>query len=211
MSKSLSVANVIEKNRISSEVPYLALLDIEVVDPNLGVVMETLHIVRNSEDITFNGVLYTALQFEFDLKSEAGAQPTVSVVIHDLTRAIQGRMQQYGGGIGFNVTIMVVNGSQLDKPADVVEYFQIVGASAQNYVVTFQLGAENALMYTFPRRKQTKDFCQWRYKDPDTCGYSGDLPSCDLTLQGPNGCAAHHNTINFGAFPTINGSGIRYA
>jgi hypothetical protein len=191
MSKSLSVANVIEKNRISSEVPYLALLDIEVVDPNLGVVMETLHIVRNSEDITFNGVLYTALQFEFDLKSEAGAQPTVSVVIHDLTRAIQGRMQQYGGGIGFNVTIMVVNGSQLDKPADVVEYFQIVGASAQNYVVTFQLGAENALMYTFPRRKQTKDFCQWRYKDPDTCGYSGDLPSCDLTLQGPNGCAAH--------------------
>jgi phage-related protein len=29
------------------------------------------------------------------------------------------------------------------------------------------------------------------------------LPTCDFTLFGPNGCAAHNNTLNFGGYPSI--------
>jgi hypothetical protein len=39
---------------------------------------------------------------------------------------------------------------------------------------------------------------------------TGIMPSCDLSLQGPNGCAAHNNTQNFGGFPGLNDNGYRY-
>lgn len=211
MSRSLSVATVIEKNRLSSDVAFVVLADIEFVDPATGVVAETAHFARNSEDVVFNGITYVAGHFDIEFRQEQGTQPTVNIVVRDLSRGLQAKMQQYGGGVGFNVTIIVANTAQLDKPAEVVENFQVTGASANNYIVTFQLGVENAVMQTFPRRRQTKDFCQWRYKDPDTCGYSGGLTTCDLTLQGPNGCAAHSNTPNFGAFPGINSNGAVYA
>ena len=210
MSKSLSVATAIEKNRLSSDTPFLVLLDIDVIDPTTAAVIETLHVCKNSEDITFNSVLYTGTDFQIEMKSEAGTQSQIKLTIDDYTRAIQGRMQSYGGGIGFNVTVMVINGAALTSPPEVSEYFQVVGADANNYVVTFTLGAENALAVTFPRRKQTKDFCQWRYKDAATCKYAGALASCDLTLNGANGCLAHSNTINFGAYPGINANGVRY-
>jgi len=207
----LSVASIIEKNRLSSATPFVPLLDIEVVNPSTGVVVEALHICRNSEDITFQGETYAATPFDFDTKAESGGQSKVTLRVRDITKALQGRMQAYGGGIGFNVTLMIVNTSALTEPAEAVEYFQVIGASAQNYDVQFTLGAENAVTVTFPRRTQRKDFCQWRYKDPDTCAYAGALPSCDLTLQGPNGCGAHDNSPNFGGYPGINANGIRYA
>jgi phage-related protein len=173
-------------------------------------VVETLHFVRNTEDVTYNGVPYTAAPFDIELKAEAASQPQVTLTMRDYSRDIQARMQAYGGGVGFNVTIMIINGGALSAPPEVVEYFQVVGAHAANYVVSFTLGAENALSFTFPRRRQTKDFCQWRYKDPDTCGYTGGLPTCDLSLQGENGCAAHNNSERFGGFPGINSNGVRY-
>lgn len=207
--KSLSIASIIEKNRLSSDVPFVVALDIEVVNPGTGSVVETLHLVRNTEALTFNGHTYEPASFDIELKEEAGAQQTVTLSIKDYSRAVQGRMQAYGGGIGFSVTVMVVNTGNLGQGAEIVEYFEVVGANAANYVCSFTLGAENHLSKTFPRRRQTRDFCQWRYKDPETCKYSGPMTSCDLTLYGPNGCQAHGNTVRFGAFPGINSRGVR--
>jgi phage-related protein len=39
----------------------------------------------------------------------------------------------------------------------------------------------------------------WEYFKVTT----GGLATCDYTLDGPNGCRAHNNTINFGGFPSI--------
>jgi hypothetical protein len=212
MSRPLTLAAVIEKNKLASGTPFLAMLDIEVVDPNTGVVNETIHFVRNSEDINYayNGNLYIATEFNIELKSEAGSQPQLNLTVKDITRALQGRMQAYGGGVGFNVTFMVIRGDALTAAPDYIDFFQITTASAQEYEAQFTLGAENALTMTFPRRRQTKDFCQWRYKDPDTCAYGGTLESCDLTLKGANGCRVHQNSPNYGGNPGINSNGIRY-
>lgn len=208
-SKNLSVATVIEKNRLSSDVPFLVLLNIEVVDPATGATVETLYIVRNSESITFQGNEYQPTKFDIELKQESGTQQQVSLTITDYSKAIQGRMQAYGGGVGFKVTMMIVNAGNLAQPAEVAEFFDVVSASAANYVCTFTLGAENAIMRQFPRRRQTRDFCQWRYKGAE-CGYTGSLETCDLTLRGGNGCGAHNNTVRFGAFPGINTRDVRY-
>ncbi|PLC44568.1 hypothetical protein C0Q88_07770 [Ralstonia pickettii] len=210
MSKSLSIATVLEKNKLSSDTPFLVCLDIAVADPATGAQVEMLHIVRNTEAITFNGQVYEPTAFDVELKAESGQQPTVNLTIKDYSKAIQGRLQSYGGGIGFGVTLFVVNAGALDQPPEVVEYFEVVGAQCANYEVSFVLGADSLMAVVFPRRRQTRDFCQWRYKDPNTCGYTGAAPTCDLTLYGQNGCAAHGNVINFGGFPGINQNGVRY-
>lgn len=207
--KSLSVATIIEKNKLASTTPFLVCLEIAVKDPATGDVVETLRLVRNNEDITYQGNLYAAFPFELSLSSEAGAVPTVRVTAKDYTKAIQARMQAYGGAVGSSVQIIVLNADNLAQPPEIVEFFEIIGASAKDYDVSFELGAENALALPFPRRRQLRDRCGWRYKSAE-CGYTGSLTSCDLSLQGPNGCAAHGNTINFGGFPGINNSGVRY-
>ena len=202
MSNVLSVASVIEKNRLSSDVPFLIALDIDVINPNTGALVETLHVVNNTESISFRGFTYDAANFDVQLHSESGSQQTVRLSIKDYSKAIQARMQSYGGGIGFTVSLMVVNSAALGLPAEIQEVFLVIGAEAANYVCTFTLGAENSISKTFPRRRQNRDFCQWRYKSIE-CQYAGGLSTCDLTLNGANGCTVHANTIRFAAFPGI--------
>lgn len=206
---SLSIASVLEKNRLDSEVPFLVALDVQVIDPLTGALVETLRIVRNDEAITFQGQTYQSALFDIRFGAEASAHYNVTLSLNDYTGAVQARMEEYGGGVGFKVTMYVINSGALDQGAEIAEYFDVTGASAKEYVCSFQLGADNEVMKTFPRRRQTKDFCQFRYKSKQ-CGYTGSMPSCDLTLQGPNGCAAHNNTIRFGAFPGMNSNGLRY-
>jgi phage-related protein len=209
MPQSLSLATAIEKNRLSSDVPFLLLVDIEVVDPATGVIVQVLHVARNPEQVVFGGNTYEAGTFDVSVTTSSGEQPDVSLSVNDYTQTLQFYMQAYGGGVGSNVTLYVVNGSALDDPPEVMEFFQITGATSQNYVSQFTLGAENTLMRTFPARAQNRDFCSWRYKSAE-CGYTGSMTSCDLTLQGDNGCAAHANSINFGGFPGLNANDVRY-
>lgn len=209
MPTSLSLATVLEKNRLTSDVPFIALIDVEVVNPANGVVEMTLHVANNPESVVCNGVTYEAGAFDFEVKAESGKQPEVSLSIIDYTQTIQGYMQEYGGGVGSNVTLSIVRGDAMHLSPEISEYFQVIASTAENYAAVFQLGAENAIMSTFPRRQQRRDFCQWRYKSTE-CGYTGPLATCDMTLQGPNGCNTHGNTINFGGFPGLNSNGNRY-
>lgn len=211
--KSLSIATVLEKNKVASDVPFLLCLDVTVIDPATQNVIETLRLVKNTEDITWNGNVYTAAEFDIDLKEETGSQPQVTLAVTDYTKTLIQKLETYGGGVGFGVTISVVHGDlitlSVSKP-EVQFFFEVTGASATEYVATFTLGAENPLTKLFPRRLQAKNFCAWRYKDPTTCRYAGAMVGCDLTLNGPNGCKAHSNEVNFGAFPGINNAGSRY-
>jgi len=170
MSKSLSVITSIEKGSISSSQPFLVCLDIDVIDPATGLIVETLYLIRNTQNITYNGHTYTAAAFDISFKSEAGTLPSVSVTIQDHSRAVQARMQAYNGGMGFTVKLTVINYGDLTQPPEIVEYFEITHASASDYTAQFTLGAENVLAAPFPRRRQTKRFCQFRYKG-DSCGY----------------------------------------
>jgi phage-related protein len=78
-------------------------------------------------------------------------------------------------------------------------------AKDENYSIEFTLGAENPLALRFPYRQQFRNRCEWVYKGNE-CRYAGGLPSCDLTLDGDNGCRVHNNTYNFGGFFGLNKS-----
>lgn len=202
MSQNLSVETVIEKNKLHSDTPFLVCLDVDIWDENLGQVIETLHLVRNSEDILYQGKIYTAVEFDVKVKNEVGEMPSVTVNVVDYKRVIQRELQEYGGGIGFPITMMIINAGNLDQKPEHVEYFRITGTGAKNYMVSWTLGTENPLTGRCPKRIAWRDRCSWRYKGQE-CGYSGPLQSCDLSLQGENGCAAHSNTPRYGGFPGI--------
>jgi hypothetical protein len=208
MPNHVSVASIIEKNRLGSDVPYLAFIDVGVIDPTTGATIETLHYVNNTEDIVRQGTTYTAMQFSLELKSQSGAAPQITLAIMDYTRLVIQKMNDYGGGAGFPVTVMVCQTNALNEQPDIQEYFEIVTASADNYVANWTLGAENALTKMFPKRMQRRDFCQWAYRDGRTCRYNGALPACDHTLNGPLGCKAHDNVINFGGNPNLVSSNL---
>jgi phage-related protein len=210
MPKSLSVISIRDKNAISSVNAWVSLLAVTVKDPLTAQIIETIYLANNTEDLTFQGQIYVATRFDLELKESAGEQATVSVKVLDYTQAIQARLQAYGGIVGSDVKLIIVNAGNLNQPAEIVENFKIIGTSAANYEVTWELGAENALALPFPRRRQFRDRCSFQYKSVE-CGYVGGLTSCDLSLQGSNGCAAHANSINFGGFPGLNTGGVRYA
>jgi phage-related protein len=203
MPNRISVASVIEKNKIGSDVPYLCFLQVGIIEPTTGGQTGTLYYVNNTEDVTYQGVLYTAIAFDIELNDELGAQPQITLTIQDFTRAVLTTMYAYDGGVGFPVTFLVAQAGSLDQAPDVQEFFEITSAQAANYVITWMLGAESGLTRTFPKRQQRKDFCQWIYRDQTTCRYSGNIPNCDRTLAGGNGCAAHQNAVNFGGMPNL--------
>lgn len=202
MPTHLSVATAIEKNRVSSDVAFVPLLEIDVKNPDTNEPVETLYFARNADDIVYRGTTYIRGGFDFDVQEEAGAQPAVTITVHDMTRALMTRMQEFGGGVGFTVRILVINSGNLTQDPEITEQFLVTGASAKDYDATFTLGAENPLLLRFPRRRQFRDQCQWRYKGPE-CGYAGGIASCDFTMNGGNGCVAHANAIRFGGFPGI--------
>lgn len=202
MARHLSVASVIDKNKISSETAWVILLDIFVTDPNTRQVTEILRIARNNENVIFGQdeegapLVYQAGNFDVQIDQQKNAAPNVSIVARDQTRHIESRMEAMAGGIMSEVQMTVINTARLDRPPEMQERFQVVNASAKDFVVTFQLGSENPLGVQFPKHRQWQDRCAWRFRGYG-CGYSGSATTCDYSKDGPNGCAAKFNTINF--------------
>ncbi len=202
MTQSFTLGSIAAKNLIASDKTFLVCLEVDVKDlESPGTVVETLYLVSNNEDVSLGGNTYTAFPFKIDFKYEAGSQADLTVTAKDVTRDLQARMQQYNGGVGFDVRMKIFH--QDAGPGDRAEFeelFQVVSTSSSDYTVTWKLGAENLLDRKFPARLQYRSRCSWRYKSEE-CGYTGPLETCDYTLTGANGCRSHNNAINFGGFP----------
>lgn len=202
MSNSFSLGSIEAKNLIASDKTLLIALEVEVKALNDPTVVETLFLVSNNEDLTLGGVTYTAFPFRVEFNYEAGSQTNIQVVARDVSRDLQARMQQYNGGVGFNVRLKIFHQDNTAGAPDFEEVFQVVSASSADYTVTWALGSENLLDRNFPGRRQYRDRCSWAYKSSE-CGYAGALASCDYSLEGVNGCKFHDNAINFGGFPGL--------
>lgn len=197
-SPHFSVATAIEKNRIASDVAFVLMLEIGVLDQD-GTLVETLRICKNSENVIYRGNEFTASNFQVKLNIETGAEPKLQLTAEDPSGYIRDRMELYGGGIGFPVTMLVINTGNLNQPPEVAETFKVTMASAANYQVTFTMGVDNPIGKRFPNRIQWRDQCGYAYKGP-RCKYTGDKPNCDFTYFGANGCKAHNNERNYGGF-----------
>ena len=198
MSRHLSVATVIEKNLIASDKAFVLLLAIEIHD-ELGGYVEHLRLARNSENVVYQGESYQAANFTFDLKMDTDSEPKLSIGADDPSGFIRQKMELYNGGLGFDCSLMIVNTGNLAQSPEIEEVFEVVGASAEGYNISFELGVPNPLGVRFPRRTQMRDQCPLRFKGI-LCKYAGASATCDYTRDGANGCGSKGNQLNFGGF-----------
>lgn len=202
--RSLSIASVIESNKISSENAITMALDIDVVDPSTLSVVQRISLVNYQTDLTINGVVYNKASFDIQLKESATEVQNVQLTVQDQAGILMPYMKTYKGGVYSRVLTSIVSVTPDNTTAviDFSELFEVVSSNANDFVVTFEIGAENPLVKVFPQRKQMRDRCPFRFKSVE-CGYSGAATSCDLSLTGDNGCRVKNNQARFGGFPSI--------
>lgn len=203
--KNLSIATVIEKNKLQSDRAWLIALKIHVRNPATGAIEEVIRVVRNTEVTKILGEDYEPAAFDITLEEKSTELPVLKVTLQDQTQIVHGYMERYGGGVGFDVDLIVVHASTAqdsESDPELIEYFQVITAGTSNYVVSWTLGAENPLRQIFPARRQDNEQCSFKFRDED-CGYKGSATSCDLTLNGPRGCRAKNNAKNYGGYPGI--------
>jgi phage-related protein len=200
----LSLIGAVSKSQLASGDAVYALLEIRIKNRFTDSYVETMRVANvvsqeNSEfapeTISFANNDYQLMSFDIGISQKSGEVPQVTLSLNDITGLIRSKMETYQGGIGSEITLHIVLSSMLDEPAT-------SHRAETDRQISFTLGSPNLLSDSFPRRRQTRDFCQWAYKGPQ-CKYAGPLSSCSRTLQGDNGCAAHENTKNFGGFPGI--------
>ncbi len=197
-SSHLSVATAIEKDRVASDAAFVLLLEIDIKDLT-GTFVETIRFAKNSEDVVYQGATFVAANFTAKLNVDIASDPKFEVTAEDPSGAIRDRMTIYGGAIGCEVRMTVVNSSNLTQSPEIQETFKIVSASQSGYAVTFQMGVDNPLSDRFPNRLQYRAQCTKHYKGP-RCKYAGPMATCDYTYFGENGCKAHSNEPNYGGF-----------
>lgn len=201
--RNLSIASVIEANKISSANAITLAMDIDVVDPVTLNFVERLRFVNYINDLTIGGHLYNKSSFDLDLKETAGEVQNIQLSVQDQAGILMPYLKKYRGGVKSRILISIISVQPNNTTAliDFSEMFDVIASSATDYVVSIEVGAENPLTRSFPARTQMKDRCSFRYKSPE-CGHFNAV-SCDLTLTGDNGCRAKGNQARYGGYPSI--------
>lgn len=201
---NLSAAGIIEKSQISSDGVWLLLVEVEIPDSE-----EPLRLVRNNEDIVWNGHAWTAFNFILgEIKEDTKGKPEeVPLQISNVTQAVQSYVERYNGLTGTMVTLRVVHSEHLESALpEVEEFFTINSSTCDSKWATFYLGCDMSVQLRFPFRRVLKHFCAWRdnYKGIE-CGYNGPLAECDGTLQS---CRDRANAARYGGEPSIPEGGL---
>lgn len=201
---NLSVAGMLEKSQLSSEGVWLLL--VEVAIPNSE---EPMRLVRNNEDIIWNGYTWNAFNFKLgDITEDNKGRPqSVPLQISNITQTVQAYVEDNNGLTGTTVTLRVVHSQHLDNIApELEEIFTVQSTTCDSKWITFYLGCEISIQRRFPPRRVLKHFCAWRdqYKGIE-CGYNGPLAECDGTLQS---CRDRGNSTRYGGEPIIPEGGL---
>ena len=160
----------LEKNKLSTDAPFLLLFDIS--HERLA---ENIRLVRNTEDVTWAGKTWTAFPVDIEDYSEDGKSlPALNMKIAAGQGLITTYLQKYGGLTDARVRIYIVHAKclDIDKPEMELE-FQITETTYDEQWITFTLGASPELANRFPAWKYLTDFCPFVCGDI-RCGYTGD-------------------------------------
>ena len=154
-----------------------------------------------SETVVYGGYSYDPAPIrhtEISWNSDGELEPMImSVGNIGGDRFIQQCIEDYNM-IGQTITI-----TQLIKDINdpIICQYTIQGAKAKKGDVSFQLGLGfDCLNIQVPNRTIYRKFCNWKFKQADTCKYAGADATCTKTWEA---CVAKGNTANFGNFPGV--------
>jgi lambda family phage minor tail protein L len=194
----LNLSNIakLEKNKLISDGAWITLLEIHINTTTV------LRLCRNSEDVVWNGETWTAFPFEMDApgQNSDGELTRFTVKVSNITRTVEGYIEQVGGGVGATVRFMVVMSGHLDQTTpEMNEEFSVQSVSYDQDWVSFTLSGAVNFFRRVPERRFLKNFCPFQYKGPE-CMSSSALPTCDKSLKE---CKGRGNAQRFGGEPVI--------
>lgn len=182
---------------------------LEITIPGL----DKIYVVKNRENITFNGNEYLAFDFQIEDLSQGGKGelPTWVIKVDNSTRILEQYILNYDlylkqNGIQGNYIeciIRVLNTNDLSE-AILEEYFELNQPTTDAKWATFNLSASSPFRMQYPTRRIFQNLCQWKFKD-NRCAYSGSETVCNKSLTR---CQELNNTGRFGAFLGVS-KGIR--
>jgi phage-related protein len=207
----LSLAAARDKHKLASTAAWILLVDLNFQGQHIRV-------VRNTDAMTFDAgdglgpQSYQPLAFELvgaETKND-GSLPQFSIKVSNINRLVEGAIVQFSGAAGATCNIYVVNTDNPSGEPELALETVIIRTSTTSKWVTFTCGAASPLRMLFPKMLYYQNTCMWRYKSIQ-CAYTGTLPTCSLTYDGPNGCIAHANGVRFGGFPGCGSNGATIA
>lgn len=197
---NLPLALRLEKNKLVSTAPWLLLLTVTLPDASV------LRLVRNTENITFGGNVYTAFAFmlgDVRFGGGDGRIPGVSLKVANHNRALSSYLEANDGLVGCAVKLVVVHADNLSSDyTELTLAWNILDAVPDGDWIEFTVGAENFLRRRFPLQIAIPLSCNWTFKGAE-CGYAGATTSCARTLTS---CRALKNSARFGGRPGIVGA-----
>jgi lambda family phage minor tail protein L len=196
----------------------LFILDLLPADPSIPSDNRYVHFCNWSQtdgsSVQFAGIEYVALPVAasgFEIRGE-GVPPNPSLTVGNIGLEWTGLINTWNDLVGCKITRRRVLRRHLDDgtaPDSAAhwpdEQWCIEQKTAESKLsVTFQLSTAFDLDgVTLPRRLALRYACWWKYKSAD-CGYTGALPTCNLTL---GDCYAHFYGnpagLPFGGFPGL--------
>ncbi len=196
--QELSLAAILEKNKIASTGVWLILLEIQVT-PEI-----VIRVVHNNENVSWNGSEWIGFPFQIGDVFEDGKElPKVSLKVSNITGVVQQYLEESNGGVGATVILRVVHSEHLDQTdPEIEETFAVQSVSADVQWVTFNLSGDFTTNLRIPPNRYLKDFCPYKFKGIK-CGYAGTgFSSCNKTLAD---CRARDNSKRFGGEPALPG------
>lgn len=208
----LSLAAAADRSKLASGDAWILLVDVNWQGQHV-------RLARNVDPVTFDagdglGVQsYQAFSFELEVELPSGNQlASMALKCSNVLGLLQNEIEQYAGAVGATVSIYVVNTAVPGGEADLAMETTILQTDVTAEQVSFKLGPPSPAKQLFPRFLYRANFCIWitNYRGKQ-CAYAGPLPTCDGTLDGPNGCITHANQPRFGGFPGIGTNGASIA
>ena len=68
----------------------------------------------------------------------------------------------------------------------------IVGLQVNENVVQLTAVSEPYAQVSVGATRRVTSLCQWQFRNPDTCGYAGNLLTCNFMLNDIDGCEGRH-------------------
>lgn len=208
-----------EKNQLATGERFFWLYEIEVPTEPPTV----YRLTRGPEAVAYQGFSYSPFPIRHDTieRDAEGNLPTTRLTVSNVSREIVRTLELYEGLVGQRVRIILAHTltAGVDGAPVAQEDFRIRDSSADAKAASFTLATRDLFEQTIPKTRMMRTHCRHQYRSAE-CGYSLDetnpnyLPTCDKSLDGPNGCRVHGASYTtagetpihpdrFGGFPGI--------
>jgi len=204
MPNPLSAAAMADKNKITSNIVWMDLLEIQYPDE------DPVRVCNNGEAVTWGGHTWSPSPFVSPESEETkDAQvPDIQLRFWDVNKTLIPIIDDHGGGIGATVIVRTVLSNLLGtSTCERQEEMEILETAVTSQgLVTFSLGAENLACRRCPPNRYLKNHCRYRQFKDDYCGYAGAETACDRTFAR---CKELGNQARFGGMPAIGRLGYK--